>query len=407
MRRFFFFLSKLECVRIEGRRSDDLEKVPLQGPRGGRVDRSVDGDDSAEGGDRIGVERFPNRQTDVRTLRDAAGNGMLDDGRANEALAVASELRSQRRAREQPQRGVEIEQIIVRERLSVQLLGQTLGPVEIECRPLLRIRAVAQPFREPQRQCERAGKLAWQDLARRCEIVRDCDVVLRGSLVGRDCKLPAHCRRRVARLDRRLVFRVLRRVRQHGDVVEVLCRRSQQRNAADIDLLDRFFFRRPPARDRFFEGIEIHDDRADLRNGILLRLRAMLGVGAIEEYRTENLGVQRFDAPAEERRKTGHVLDVSGAYACVLEERSGSTGCVDFDAALLERVGPAPPNPFCRRERRAPHVALPRARQATDISASAASSAETIALTPASLVVTPYRRSALSIVFLLCVTMSI
>ena len=203
----------------------------------------------------------------------------------------------------------------------MQLLGQTLGPVEIECRPLLRIRAVAQPFGKPQRQYQRAGKLARQDLTCRTEIVRDCDVVLRGSFVGRDRKLAAQCRRRVARLDCSLVFRILRRVGQHGDVLEVLCRRSQQRDAANIDLFDRFCFRRPRARDRCFKGIEVHDDRADLRNGILLRLRAVLAVGAIEEDCAENLRVQRLDAPAKKRRKTGDVLDVSGGNALVLEER--------------------------------------------------------------------------------------
>ena len=42
-----------------------------------------------------------------------------------------------------------------------------------------------------------------------------------------------------------MILLVLRRMREHGDVLEVLGRRAQQRDAADIDLLDRFGVRRP------------------------------------------------------------------------------------------------------------------------------------------------------------------
>ena len=165
--------------------------------------------------------------------------------------------------------------------------------------------------------------------------------------------------------------------------------------------------RRPRARDRCFERIEIHDDRADLGNRILLRLRAMLGVGAIVEDRAENLRVQRLDAPAEERRKTGDVLDVSGAHAALLEKRSRSAGRVNLDAALFERSGQLRRTGFVeeREERRASVAAGASGNR--HLRFRVASSAETIALTPASFVVTPYMRSAISIVFLLCVTMSI
>ena len=82
---------------------------------------------------------------------------MLHHGRANEAFAIASELGAERCAGEQPQRRIEIEQIIIGKRLSVELLGQTLGPVEVERGALLRICAVPQTFGKRQRQCQRAG----------------------------------------------------------------------------------------------------------------------------------------------------------------------------------------------------------------------------------------------------------
>jgi hypothetical protein len=44
----------------------------------------------------------------------------------------------------------------------------------------------------------------------------------------------------------------------------------------------------------------------------------VLAIGSIEEYRAENLGMQSLDAAAEERRKTGDVLNVSGRYALML-----------------------------------------------------------------------------------------
>ena len=44
----------------------------------------------------------------------------------------------------------------------------------------------------------------------------------------------------------------------------------------------------------------------------------MLAICSIEEYRAENLGMQGLDAAAEERRKTGDVLNVSRPYALML-----------------------------------------------------------------------------------------
>ena len=62
----------------------------------------------------------------------------------------------------------------------------------------------------------------------------------------------------------------------------------------------------------------------------------MFGVVAIVEYPAEHLGVQRFDAPAEERREAGQILDVAGRYPALLQEGLRPTGRIDLDAALRE-----------------------------------------------------------------------
>src|SRR5580700_11720757 len=117
----------------------------------------------------------------------------------------------------------------------MELLGKTLHAIEIEGRARLRIGAVAQALGKRKRQGQRPREVAGQNLSGSGEIMRDRGVVLRYPFECRDRKLAAQRRRYVAGLRGSAVLRVLRRMRQDRDVLEVLCRRTQQCDASDID----------------------------------------------------------------------------------------------------------------------------------------------------------------------------
>ena len=128
-------------------------------------------------------------------------------------------------------------------------------------------------------------------------------------------------------------------MRHHGDVFEVLRRSAQQRDTADIDLLDRFARRDARPRDRFFERIKIDDDGCDLGYGVFFRLQTMLVVGAIVEDRSKNLRVKALYAAAEERGKTSYFFDRARRHAGLFEIGLRAAGRIDLEAVALERSG--------------------------------------------------------------------
>jgi hypothetical protein len=127
-------------------------------------------------------------------------------------------------------------------------------------------------------------------------------------------------------------------MREHRDVIEVLGGRAQQRDAADIDLLDRFGVRRSALGYGGFKRIEIRRDRRDRRDRVFFGLGLMLGVVAIVENRPEHFGVQRLHASVEERWKTGHLAHVLRRNPVVLQILLRPAGSVDDGPALVQRT---------------------------------------------------------------------
>ena len=325
---------QFERVVVEVRRGDDFEEELAERGSGLGIQACVHRNHAAVGRDGIRRERLAYCQADARTLGDPARDRVLHYGRAREAQMLAAELVAEGRAREQAQRRVEVQQVIVRERLAVQLLGKPLAAIQVERGALLRIRPVAQPLCQRQSQREGAGQIPGKHLPRGGEIVRDRDVVFGRACECRDRKLAAHLQRDVACGERLAIFGVLRRVRQDGYVREVLRRRAQQRDAADIYLFDRLLERGPISRYGLFERIEVDRDGGDLRNLVLSRFPPMLGIPALVENRTEYAGVQGLHAAAEERGKAGHLADVVGGDIAIFEKRAGAARGVDLYAAL-------------------------------------------------------------------------
>ena len=165
---------------------------------------------------------------------------MLHDRRTHDAA-----LRVRNLAYEEPQRRIEIEQVVIRERFASELLGQTVRAREVERGPRLWVLTVTKRRCERNRERERAREFACDQA--RLEIPRDRRIVLRRALEGARREAPPQ---RDIRFATRLANRrILIGVHENRHVREVFRRGTNQRDAADIDLLDRLLQRRAFTRD--------------------------------------------------------------------------------------------------------------------------------------------------------------
>ena len=240
------------------------------------------------------------------------------------------------RADEQPQRRVEIEQVVVRQGLAPELLRQFEFARQVERGTVLRVLPVAQRLLDRDRQRERAGEFVCDQPG--FEIPRDRAIVLGRAFEG-DRRITAARRVVEAAATQRVDERaVLQRVAQDGDVIEILGRRTQQRNAADIDLLDRFAQRRAVARNRRFERVQVRDNRRNRGDRVFARFGDVRGIGAVLEDAAEDVGMQRLDAAVEERRVAGQIADVEGVDSGLAQVRACAARRVDRNAALAKRA---------------------------------------------------------------------
>jgi len=122
---------------------------------------------------------------------------------------------------------------------------------------------------------------------------------------------------------------VLIGVDQHGHVFKILRSRTNQRDAADIDLLDRLFERRSVAGHGRFERIQVDNDDRDRRNTVLARFGEVGWILAVGEDPAENARMQRFHAAVEQRRKPGELADVERGNAMGDQMRARAAGRID------------------------------------------------------------------------------
>jgi hypothetical protein len=96
---------------------------------------------------------------------------------------------------------------------------------------------------------------------------------------------------------------IVGRIAEHGDVRVILRRRTQQRRAADIDVLDSLAERHVAARHGLFERIEIDDDKID-RLDPLCRHHRIVDTAAGEDPAMD-FGVQGLDPAFHHFREAG------------------------------------------------------------------------------------------------------
>ena len=125
------------------------------------------------------------------------------------------------------------------------------------------------------------------------------------------------------------------RPRHDDDVLVVLRGGSEDRGTADVDLVEEHAA--ALARRRVLgERIEIHDDQVDRLDALALQLLAVHRIVAAREQRGMDLRMQRLDAPAEERRLSGDVLDRARRYALGGERGTSSVGGDELPPEVLQ-----------------------------------------------------------------------
>ena len=108
----------------------------------------------------------------------------------------------------------------------------------------------------------------------------------------------------------------------HRRVGVVLGRCADQRRSADVDVLDHLRLGHSAAPGDPLEGIEVHAHQVDRLDPVLVQRVHVPRMRAQGEQTCVDAGVQRLDAPVEDLREAGVVLDRAG-----LDARFGEVPC--------------------------------------------------------------------------------
>ena len=126
-------------------------------------------------------------------------------------------------------------------------------------------------------------------------------------------------------LQSRQYWRVVLRVAHHGHAGVVLCSRTQQRHAADIDVFNCGCMRCGRLADGFFERVQIHGDEIDAAPAVRSQLRGIGCCGACQNAGVHG-GVQRFDAAAQHLRRAGVIRNFCDAQAGSAQRSRAAAG---------------------------------------------------------------------------------
>ena len=236
-------------------------------------------------------------------------------------------------------RAVEVEDVVERELLAVQLAdarehAAARADLRVEGGSLVRVLAV----REVHRLLVGAGEEVREVLAALGEPAGDRGVVAGGvrerlgreRLAGLGRELPAGARQL---LDHRVVGLG---ARDDGGEPVVLGGRPDHRGAADVDVLDGVGVGHAGARDGALERVEVHADEVDELDVVLGGLRHVLGVVAQREQPGVEPRVQRLDAAVHDLREAGEVVDGADVEARIAQRGRGAAGRDELHAEADE-----------------------------------------------------------------------
>ena len=319
---------------LEVGRGEHLDKELGHGFDQGKVDRTVDRHDGAEGRGGIRSKGAPVGLVERGPAADAARVVVFDDdtSRLGEESNCAAG-------------GVGVEQVVPGELFAVQLLHAAEEPRTtdrvVNRRGLVRVFAVTRhevecqferlPRREGFRSRLRSGL---------SEPGGDGGVVTGGVAESFERQLLAQACRHHA-----IVLRqgggdpgVVGRVDNHGHPVEVFGRGADHRRPADVDHFDDLV--ECSARGHgFFEGIEVADHEVDTADAVGFELVKVGSLRAVGKDAAMDARVQGFDAAVQDFGMAGDLGDRHDGQAVVLQVFFAAAGRNQLDAQGAERAG--------------------------------------------------------------------
>ena len=328
----FLLLQQLECVGGEVGGDDDLGENLADRPGGGQVEHGVAGNDAAERRLPIGRVGLGPRVGEGVGLADAAGVSVLEDG---ERGWVDVELD------DQPGGGGEVENVVVRKRLAVELLIK-LTEAAVKGGALVGVLAVAQNLSLVSADDELVRQaVAWLLLLVNIgQVQGDRAVVGGGAGVHLHSQLAAEFECGFAVLGDLIGdAAVVGGVDNDGDALVVFGRAAKHRRAADVDVLDGVLEGDIRLGDGLLERVEVHDDEIDRPDAVLGGGGGVFLIFAHEKQATVNLGMQRLDAAVEHLGETGIVAEFLRLDAGFAQCPGGAAGGDDLDAGTGEYLG--------------------------------------------------------------------
>ena len=238
--------------------------------------------------------------------------------------------------REQP-RGREVAEVVERERLALDLLDpcQEVGAraaLRVVGGALVRVLAVGEVEVALEHGDVRLGEVVLP-----AEPGGHRGVVCGGRLKGRCGERPARPTE-TSPLGAKLAEHrlVVLGSRDRHDVGVVLRGGTQERRAADVDLLDRVLPRDVEPADGALERVEVDADEVDRRDPVGCELRHVLGHVAARQDPSVDGRVQRHDPVAQQLRESGQLLEPRHRHALVGKRLRGPGGREHLDAERHE-----------------------------------------------------------------------
>ena len=296
------------------------------------VEGAVQGNDAAEGGDRVAAKGPPVGLDEASAGGDATGIGVLDDG---DGRARRIELGDQLIG------GIGVVDIVVGERLALDLAGRSdAGPLfagEVERGLLVRVLAIAQPLAEPAGKASPGGD-GFADLSG--EPARDGRVIGGGAGEGLGGETAAELEGGCSFVfveggDERAV---VVRIDDDRDMTVVLGGGANHRRPADVDVLDGGGVVGAGGDGRL-EGIEVADEEVDRGNRMSRHRRCMGGLVADAEKAAVDRRMEGLNPAVHDLGKAGHLGDIANGEPGPGECGVGAAGRDDLDAAPGERLG--------------------------------------------------------------------
>jgi hypothetical protein len=188
-------------------------------------------------------------------------------------------------------RGGDIEDVVIREFLAVELL-EMLVPVPVEGSSLVRVLTVAKLGDERQTEAEAALRLLLL-----VQVIGNRPIVFRRGDEYLNAEAFAELKRRgaivIAQAFEDVI--VVARVNDHGHAAIIFRCAAEHGGSADVDLFDGLLESDVSLGDSLLERVKIYDDEIDGLDAVGFSLGDMFGVVAKVEEPAVDLGMKRFD----------------------------------------------------------------------------------------------------------------